>query len=88
VLSLKSVAEIHRVMYDSWDCGGCLWCILQMGLWNSSQVQEHCTTWTCLLMRPSELVTDGMTDHKDNEEEEDKESKDFEQVGNLELEDN
>jgi hypothetical protein len=22
VLSLKSVAEMHRVTYDSWDCGG------------------------------------------------------------------
>ncbi len=22
MLSLKSVAEMHRVMYDSWDCGG------------------------------------------------------------------
>jgi hypothetical protein len=31
---------------------------------------------------------DGMTNHKDNEEEEEEESKDFEQVGNQELEDN
>ncbi len=54
VLSLKSVAEMHRVTYDSWDCGGVLWCILQMGLWNSSQVQEDCSTWTCLLMRLSD----------------------------------
>jgi hypothetical protein len=33
------------------------------------------------------LVTDGMTDHKDNEGEEDEVSKDFEQVGNQESED-
>jgi hypothetical protein len=33
------------------------------------------------------LVTDFMTNHKDNEEEEEEESEDFEQVGNQELED-
>ena len=59
-----------------------------MGLWNSSQMQEDCTTWKTQHM----LVMDGMTNHKYNkeeeeEEEEEEESKDFEQDGSKESED-
>ncbi len=53
VLSLKSVAEMHRVTYDSWGCGGVFIVHTQNGVVEFKPNARVCTTWTCLLMRPS-----------------------------------
>ena len=76
-------------MYNSWDCGGVFMVHTPNGVvefkpnarWlHYDDMSADETIWYM-------LVTDGMTDHKDNEGEEDEVSKDFEQVGNQESED-
>ena len=47
VLLLKSVAEKHRVTYDSWDRDGVFKVHTKLGWWSSSQPNADCTTWTC-----------------------------------------
>ncbi len=90
VLSLKSVAEMHRVTYNSWDCKG----MFMVHTPNRGvEIKPNARGLHNVDVSADEtiqhmLVTDGMTNHKDNEEEEEEgESEDFEQVGNQELED-
>jgi hypothetical protein len=54
VLSLKSVVEMHSVTYNSWDRGDVFMVHTRSVLWNSSQMQEDCPMWMCLLMRLSD----------------------------------
>ncbi len=85
VLSLKSVAEMHRVTYNSWDCRGVFM------VHTPNRVVEfkpndrglHCVDVSADETVRHMLVTDGMTNHKDNKEEEEEVSKDFEQVENM-----
>jgi hypothetical protein len=74
VLSLKSVVEMHRVMYDSWDHGGVF------VVHTPNRVVEfkpnarglHFVDVSADETVQHMLVKDGMTNHKDNEEEEEK----------------
>jgi hypothetical protein len=90
VLSLKSVAEMHRVTYDSWDHGGVLMVHTPNGVveFKPSARGLHYVDMSADETFQHMLMMDGMTNHEDNEEEEEEESEDFEQVGNQELEDN
>ncbi len=71
VLSLKSVAEMHRVMYDSWDCGGMFMVHTANGVvkFKPNARGLHDMDVSADETVGHMLVMDGMTDHKDNKEE-------------------
>jgi hypothetical protein len=85
VLSLKSVAEMQRVMYDSWDCRGVFMVHTPNRVveFKPSARGLHYMDMSADETVQHMLVMDGMTDHKDNEEEEEEVSKDFEHVENM-----
>ncbi len=90
LLSLKSVAEMHRVMYNSWDCGGVFMVHTLNRVVESLNARGlHYVDVSADETIQHMLGMDGMSNHKDNEEEEEEEeeSKDVEQVGNQALED-
>jgi hypothetical protein len=86
MLPLKSVAEMHRVTYDSWDRGGVFMVHTSNGAveFKPSARGLHYVDVSADETIHHMLVMDGMTNHKDNEEEEEEVSKDFEQVRNQE----
>jgi hypothetical protein len=79
VLSLKSVAEMHRVMYNSWDRGGVF--MVHTPKWvvefKPNARGLHYVDVSADEIFRHMLVTDCITNHKDNEEEEEEVSKDF-----------
>ncbi len=79
MLYLKSVAEMHRVMFDSWDCRGVFMVHTPNGVveFKPNARGLHYVDVSADETVQHMLVTDGMTGHKDNEGEEDKVSKDF-----------
>jgi hypothetical protein len=84
VLSLKSVAKMHRVTYDSWDCGGVFMVHTPNGVveFKHNARGLHYMDVSADETVQHMLMMDCMTDRKDNEEEEEV-SKDFEQVENM-----
>jgi hypothetical protein len=85
MLSLKSVAEKHRVTYDSWDCSGVFKVHTPNGV---VEFKPNARGLDYVDVSADEtiqhmLVTAGMTDHKDNLGGEEEESKDFEHVENI-----
>jgi hypothetical protein len=86
--SLNSVAEMHRLMYDSWDCGGVFMVHTPNGVveFKPNARGLHYVDLSADEIVRHMLVMAGMTNHKDDGEEEEEESEDFEQVGNKDLE--
>jgi hypothetical protein len=83
MLSLKSVAEMNRVTYGSWDRGGVFMVHTPNGVveFKPNARGLHYVDVSADETIQHMLVMAGMTDHKDNEGEEDEVSKDCEHVG-------
>ncbi len=82
VLSLKSVAEMHRVTYDSWDSRG----VMVHTPNGVVEFKPNARGLHYVDMSTDEtirhmLVMAGMTNHKDSEGEEEEVSKNFEHIG-------
>jgi hypothetical protein len=85
MLSLKSVAEKHRITYNSWDHGGVFKVHTPNGVveFKPNARGLHYVDMSADETDQHTLVMAGMTNHQDNGEEEEKESKDFEHVENM-----
>jgi hypothetical protein len=85
MLSLKSVADMHRVTYNRWDCGGLFMVHTPNGVvkFKPNVRGLHYMNVSADETVQHMLVTAGMTDHKDNEGEKEEVSKDIEHIENM-----
>ncbi len=85
ILSLKSVAEMHRVTCNSWDCSGVFMVHTLHGVveFKPNARKLHCMDMSTDETVQNMLVMAGMTDHKNNGREEEEESEHFEHAENM-----